>query len=206
MIILRQRQYSRFGRFFESVDKRVKLRGNNISDSINKLPSVKTKERKTLLDQLYKEAKNSGIKVEKGPNYEFLPPGTINVEKGGRKDNPIFVAHELGHSQRYKTKFGKRNIDASLSDPASWEYTKEKFDTGKTPSFWKALKTSIKTTKQQIPQLYEEAAANRRGYRMLKDYGASPETLDLARKTYKLQHKEYRNRAKSDIISPFKNY
>lgn len=207
MIILRQKSYSKFGRFVGDIEKKIQSRGDKIRSKIDEIKPIDTKERKSLLGKLYDEAKKSGVRKIKGSDYEFDPDtNSIITTKGGLKDNPIFVAHELGHSQRYKTRTGKRNIDASLKTPANWDFIEKKQKSGKTPSFLEAVKTSIKTIGERIPQLHEEAAANRRGYKLLKKSGASKETLDLAKKTYKLGYKSYKSSAKSQIISPFKNY
>lgn len=213
MIILRQKTYSKFGRFIGGiVNKRVN-KGDKIRADIDSLGNVNKGERQKLLGKLYEGAKKSGvgkIKGEEFDEYRFDPTqgpnGSIVVTQGGLKDNPIFVAHEIGHSENWRTPKGKRRINISLQDPANNKFIQEKLDTGKKPGFGKAIRTSFQSARQGLTQVREESKANRRGLELLKKSGASKGTLDLARKTYKLQNKSYRNQTLSQALDPFKNY
>jgi len=210
MIILRQKSYSKFGKLISRIVGKKREEGDKIRADIDSLDNISKSERRKLLGKLYEGTKKSGVGKTKGLDYEFDPTqgknGAIITKQGGLKDNPIFIAHEIGHSENWKTKGGKRRIQASLETPANWEYKEKKLRTGKRPSFGKALKTSFKSAKQGLTQVREESKANKKGLELLKKSGASKKTLDLARKTYKLQNKSYRNQTLAQILDPLKNY
>lgn len=210
MIILRQKSYSKFGKFIDKVVNKKRELGDKINDDIDSLDRVDKNERRKLLGKLYEGAKKSGVEKTKGSAYEFDPAqgknGAIITTRGGLKDNPIFIAHEIGHSENWKTKGGKRRIQASLQTPANWNYKEEVLKTGKRPSLKKALKTSFQSAKQGLTQVREESKANKKGLELLKKSGASKKTLDIAKKTYKLQNKGYRIQTLTEMLDPLKNY
>ena len=210
MIILREKSYSKFGRFIGGIVSKKREDGDRIRTDIDSLESVDRGERRKLLGKLYEGAKKSGVGKIKGLDYEFDPTqgpnGAIITTQGGLKDNPIFVAHEIGHSENWRTPRGKRRIQTSLQEPATNEYIREKLDSGKRPTFGKALKTAFRSARQGLTQVREESKANKRGLELLKKSGASKGTLDLAKKTYKLQNKSYRNQTLTQALDPLKNY
>lgn len=154
-------------------------------------------EEKKVLKNLLKDSKSKGIKIKQerdlgGPSYN---PQSNLVNAAGSK-NPSIIAHELGHAHYYKNRdagiIGKAahkakrivptrllNMSASIASGVDKARREERGEEER-----KILKHSGWATPlvTYSPTLVSEAAASKKGLKLLKKAGASKELMKASKK------------------------
>lgn len=174
---------------------------------------INSKDKKEISEKLLQKARKQGIKIGKTNELsDFYVPGKDIIALRDLKDvDPSALSHELGHAQYMKSGRSKNIIgkaahskiaqrisrpfieqpgkaavmSASIGTISGIANAKKKAE-GKELNLWDKTRAVALPALLASPTLISEAAASRKGIKMLKEAGASKELINQSKK--KLRH------------------
>lgn len=178
----------------KKLEKRIKESGIKLKnkEELDRYIEEEIEKSPKILRNLKKKLANIKGTIQP-PQNSYYPGGDFIYTKSKRADT---LAHEFGHAQHYKGRDGKvlgklAHKTAKLPGLSSTTGfisgldAAQKEETGEEVGLGNKLAPGIASAAHALPTLGKEIAASKRGYRELKNLGASREYLKHSKGTYK---------------------